>query len=83
MVDGNVVHLVNRVFGSNFKGAADSRAWEFMKRFGGKKQDKRLYWGIIDLVATTCLRRFPRCGQCPLNNLCEYHGRNVKEDGTT
>ncbi len=83
MVDGNVVHLVNRVFGSNFKGATDSRAWEFMKRFGGKKQDKRLYWGIIDLVATTCLRRSPRCGQCPLNNLCEYHRRNVKEDGTT
>ncbi len=83
MVDGNAVHLVNRIFGSNFKGASDSRAWEFMERFGGKKQDKRLYWGIIDLVATICLRRFPRCSQCPLNNLCEYHGRNVNEDGTT
>ena len=83
MVDGNVVHLVNRVFGSDFKGAIDSRAWEFMERFGGKKQDKRLYWGIIDLVATICLRRFPRCSQCPLNNLCEYCSRNVNEDGTT
>ena len=83
MVDGNVVHLVNRVFGSNFKRATDSRVWEFMERFGSKNQDKRLYWGIIDLVATICLRRFPRCGQCPLNNLCEYHRRDVKEDGTT
>ncbi len=72
LVDGNVVHLVNRVFGLSFRGPHDANAWRFMADLGGKKQDKRLYWGIIDLVAGVCLRQNPRCVSCPLLKYCSY-----------
>lgn len=74
LVDGNVVHLVNRVFSTGFTGPNDARAWLFMGQFGGRKQQKQLYWGIIDIVAAVCLRRNPRCSQCPLNNCCDFMG---------
>ena len=72
MVDGNVVHLMNRVFSTGFTGPNDAKAWLFMGQFGGRTQQKQLYWGIIDLVAAVCLRRNPRCSQCPLNDYCDF-----------
>jgi len=72
MVDGNVVHLMNRVFSSGFTGPNDTKVWLFMGQFGGGNQQKQLYWGIIDLVAAVCLRRNPRCSQCPLNEYCDF-----------
>jgi A/G-specific adenine glycosylase len=71
LVDGNVVHFLARVFGINYDGPTDSGAWEFMTNFGGNNQDAKLYWGIIDLVATVCLRRNPRCHICSLSEVCK------------
>ena len=70
LVDGNIVHFISRVFDIQFKGPTDSEAWEFMKHFGGKIQEAKLYWGTIDLVATVCLRINPRCHNCPLSEVC-------------
>ena len=78
MVDGNVLHLMNRIFELGFAQSSDKRIWQFMQRFGGEKQDKRLYWGIIDLVALVCLRRNPRCQKCPLSQNCRYSAANPK-----
>jgi A/G-specific adenine glycosylase len=72
MVDGNVLHLMNRVFDLAVESPVDEKIWEFMDDFGGK-QDSRLYWGIIDLVSLICLRRKPRCGTCPLAQRCIYY----------
>ncbi len=72
LVDGNVVHLLNRVFSMEFKNATDKDAWEFMELLGTPNQDKALYWGIIDLVALICLRRRPKCELCPLLSDCDY-----------
>ncbi|MFW9974467.1 MAG: hypothetical protein ACFFDQ_04245 [Candidatus Thorarchaeota archaeon] len=71
LVDGNVIHLISRVFNMEFSGPSDDKAWDFVANFGGQ-HDARLYWGIIDLVATTCLRRNPRCSICPLNDVCKW-----------
>jgi A/G-specific adenine glycosylase len=72
MVDGNVVYLMNRVFSLGLSGPDDPRAWSFMGRLGGRNQQKQLYWGIIDLVSTVCLRKSPRCSLCPLSEDCEF-----------
>ncbi|MHA2020652.1 MAG: hypothetical protein ACW96N_02985 [Candidatus Thorarchaeota archaeon] len=77
MVDGNVVHLMNRLFSLRISGPTDNVIWEFMRTFGGT-QDKRLYWGLIDLVSTTCLRRNPRCNICPLSCSCDFYTANPK-----
>ena len=78
VVDGNVIHLMNRVFGLGFRGPLDESAWRFMADFGGRNQEKQLYWGIIDMVAALCLRRNPRCTSCPLLRYCKYGRRLVK-----
>ncbi|MHA2600910.1 MAG: hypothetical protein AM324_002115 [Candidatus Thorarchaeota archaeon SMTZ1-83] len=80
MVDGNVVHLMNRVFSAGFNGPDDKRAWLFMENFGGRNQKKQLYWGIIDLVSAVCLRRSPRCTQCPLNEYCDFSRSDPSPD---
>ena len=77
MVDGNVVHLINRLFSLGVSNPAARMIWKFMKQFGGS-QDKRLYWGIIDIVATICLRKVPRCHDCPLSEYCDFYAANPK-----
>ncbi|MFW9847814.1 MAG: A/G-specific adenine glycosylase [Candidatus Thorarchaeota archaeon] len=73
MVDGNVVHILRRVLGVQLSGMIDETAWDLMKQLGGKTQNKQLYWGIIDIVATLCLRKKPRCFKCPLDKECTYN----------
>jgi A/G-specific adenine glycosylase len=77
MVDGNVIHLMSRLFSLDVSAPTAKRIWEFMRQFGGS-QDKRLYWGIIDLVATICLRKIPRCHDCPLSTNCDFYAANPK-----
>ncbi|MHA1924488.1 MAG: hypothetical protein ACXABV_06575 [Candidatus Thorarchaeota archaeon] len=77
MADGNVVHLMNRVFSLGVSDPTDNAIWEFMRQFG-RSQDKRLYWGIIDLVASICLRKAPRCNDCPISIACDYFAANPK-----
>lgn len=77
LVDNNVVHLLSRIFETSFSGPNDTKAWEFMKRFGGPSHEPRLYWGIIDLVASTCKRRNPRCTSCPVADLCRWRRGHV------
>jgi A/G-specific adenine glycosylase len=77
MVDGNVVHLMSRLFSLDISDPTEEPIWEFMREFGGR-QDKRLYWGIIDLVATVCLRGVPRCPVCPLSAYCNFYAVHPK-----
>ncbi|MCK5238826.1 MAG: hypothetical protein KAR33_04710 [Candidatus Thorarchaeota archaeon] len=73
MVDGNIVHLLQRILGLSFSGPNDELVWSIMKDIGGIKQDKHLYWGIIDIVAQLCLRKNPRCSMCPLEEECTFN----------
>jgi A/G-specific adenine glycosylase len=77
MVDGNVVHLINRIFSLGVSDPTARMIWEFMKQFGGS-QDKKLYWGIIDIVATICFRKVPHCHDCPLSEYCDFYAANPK-----
>lgn len=77
MVDGNIVHLLRRVFNFDLRNSEDERAWEIMQQLGSPRHEKTLYWGIIDLVATVCLRKAPRCTLCPLRRFCYYSKTHV------
>jgi A/G-specific adenine glycosylase len=78
LVDGNVIHLMSRVFGQAFTGPNDCNAWDFMESFGVGQQNRAFYWGIIDLVALICLRKSPRCKICPIQDVCEWNNNNTK-----
>ncbi len=71
LLDGNVIHFISRVYSTRFTGPTDKKASEFVAQFGGAHKPE-LYWGIIDLVATICLRRSPRCSICPVSVACEW-----------
>jgi len=73
LVDGNVLHLVSRIFGIDFYGPTDERAWEFMNSFHCDSDCRSFYWGVIDLVALLCLRRSPKCSDCPLTGICIWY----------
>jgi A/G-specific adenine glycosylase len=77
LVDGNVIHLMSRVFGLTFSGPTDQFAWDFMRSFDLGNQNKAFYWGIIDLVALVCFRKAPRCKICPLQELCIWTQKNT------
>jgi len=72
LVDGNVIHLLSRVFGLHFNGPIDEKAWQFMGSFDSKIRHSIFYWAIIDLVAMVCVRSSPRCSACPLYQLCSW-----------
>ncbi len=73
MVDSNIAHLVSRFFGLEADSPDDEAIWTLVSHIGHPDHDKRLYWGMIDLVALVCLRNSPRCQVCPLTNLCDYY----------
>lgn len=77
LVDGNVIHLLSRLFEMTFAGPTDRSARDFIESFEPRHQNKAFYWGIIDLVATICLRRAPRCMKCPLQELCAWRHKNM------
>jgi len=83
LVDGNVIHLMSRVFELKFDGASDEEAWRFMESFGSDTQSSTFYYGIIDLVAIVCIRSSPRCSICPLNQLCCWNAKRSEAHGTT
>ena len=72
LVDGNVIHLLSRVFGTSFVGPSDTQSWDFVSQFGGSHESE-LYWGIIDFVSMVCLRKNPRCPVCPLSDVCDWY----------
>jgi A/G-specific adenine glycosylase len=82
LVDGNVIHLMSRVFELKFDGPSDEEAWRFMDSFGPDAQSSVFYYGIIDLVATVCTRSSPRCSTCPLSQLCSWNNRRSEPNGT-
>jgi A/G-specific adenine glycosylase len=72
LVDGNIIHLMSRVFGQSFTGTTDSRLLSLLDSFNLKEENKAFYWGVIDLVAKVCLRKSPRCTSCPLAEECVW-----------
>ena len=83
LVDGNVIHLMSRVFELKFDGPSDEEAWRFMDSFGPDAQSSIFYYGIIDLVATVCIRSSPRCSVCPLMQICSWTKKREEQDGIT
>ena len=80
LVDGNVVHLMTRVFNIEFESPDSDDIWVFMETFGPELQHSDFYWAIIDLVGTVCIRKSPRCSICPIEELCSWNDKNRIEN---
>ncbi len=73
LVDINVRRLFTRLFAKHRRTSAligDERAWRIASAV--LPSDRAYDWNqaLMDLGATVCMKKNPRCAVCPLNRLC-------------
>ncbi len=76
LVDGNVARVFARLFAirDDVKAAAGSaRMWEIAERLVAEVPGDPGDWNqaLMELGATVCTPREPRCGECPIADTCE------------
>ena len=80
MVDSNVMRVLSRVFADSDIGQRAIRSESLTRKIAEQllppDRHRTFNLGLIDLGATICLPRKPRCPHCPLLVICD-HGRNV------
>jgi A/G-specific adenine glycosylase len=71
VVDGNVERVLGRVFGRNFAG---KEFWQAAEELLSRTRPGDCNQAIMELGATLCLPRQPRCSICPVFDLCATRG---------
>jgi A/G-specific adenine glycosylase len=67
---------IRRVLGRAILGrlASDREAVELDLRFGSKRATARWHHALMDIGATICTAKRPRCDVCPIRAVCRYDG---------
>lgn len=76
ILDGNVKRVLTRYFaisGWPGRSAVAKHLWSLADEATPSKDCRRYNQGMMDLGATVCLPRQPRCDQCPLSGSCHAH----------
>ncbi len=75
LLDVNMVRVLERNFGA--RQLVDIRYDPYLQSLASKvvagRNAAKLNWAILDLAASTCLTRVPRCSICPLRTSCQQH----------
>jgi A/G-specific adenine glycosylase len=74
VVDGVSARVYRRYFGLEGEGPAssDGSLWEVVHRVTPKTHLREWNWAVLDLAASVCLPRIPRCPECPLDDRCAW-----------
>jgi A/G-specific adenine glycosylase len=81
-LDGNVRRVLSRVFAVEddvTRGAGRRQLWSLAEELLPPGQAGDLNQALMDLGATVCTPRGPRCGQCPLTEACQAHRLGEEE----
>jgi len=74
LVDGNVIRVLCRLFaieGDPAKGAAKAEVWRIADELVPREESAGDWnQGLMELGATVCTARSPRCGECPVAERC-------------
>lgn len=77
LLDINMSRVLERVFGP--RKMADIRYDPYLQQLALKivkcKTPAKINWAILDLAAVVCLKKMPRCSDCPLVTLCQWKGK--------
>ncbi len=76
ILDGNVKRVLARVRGiAGYPGeaAVATQLWREAENFLPKTGLRPYTQGLMDLGATVCTRRHPRCAECPVQPVCVAH----------
>ena len=80
---GNVRRVLARLFavpGRTGEPALEKELWRLSALLTPREQVARYTQAIMDLGATLCTHRRPRCGQCPLAGRCAAHAAGREQD---
>jgi len=83
VVDGNVTRVLCRVFvvqDDPRQRSTRERLWSIATDLIGAGRAGDLNQALMELGATLCLPRRPRCPECPLRALCKARGRGLQEE---
>jgi len=84
LVDGNVARVLARLFAirDDVKAAGSARVWEAAERLVGAVAGDPGEWNqaLMELGATVCVPREPRCDVCPLARVCEGKAQGVARE---
>jgi A/G-specific adenine glycosylase len=79
ILDTNVRRVLSRVFirrRPSSPAALDRRLWALAEAIVPPEHAWEFNQAIMDLGATVCVARNPRCPQCPLRQICAYYKKN-------
>lgn len=79
LLDASMARVLERVFGP--RKLADIRYDPYLQELSFKavqcKESKEINWAILDLAASKCLPKKPRCNACPLESMCLWFSETV------
>lgn len=80
ILDTNVIRVIGRVFSiesNKARARTDKALWKFAGNLipNGKSVDYNR--GLLDFAATICTARNPKCGGCPINDICDYFSKLI------
>mgnify|MGYP001765382298 CR=1 FL=1 len=76
-LDGNVRRVLSRILG---RGAGERQLWKAAGELVRGPDPGDLNQALMELGATVCLPRTPRCRDCPLRRACEARAAGRPED---
>jgi len=82
LVDGNVIRVLSRLFalrGDPNKAPLKAQIWQHARALVPKKAAGDFNQSLMELGATVCTPRSPRCEQCPLANQCQARAQDLVE----
>jgi A/G-specific adenine glycosylase len=80
LVDGNVARVLARLFAVEddvASGAGLARVWRLAGDLVAREDPGAWNQALMELGATVCVPRTPRCDACPLREACEAHVRGL------
>jgi A/G-specific adenine glycosylase len=74
VVDGVTARVYRRYFGlpSELPAVSDQELWSLVSDVTPKRSFRAWNWAVLDLAATVCLPKVPRCSSCPLQSECVW-----------
>ena len=79
-VDGNVERVLSRVLSNN---PAGERTWQIASELLDAQRPGDFNQAMMELGATVCLPRQPKCLLCPIAQLCDTKGEGSSRGKTT
>jgi A/G-specific adenine glycosylase len=82
IVDGNVARVLSRLYalpGGPGEAAWEKRLWALAEQLVPTSDPSAFNQGLMELGATVCLPRAPRCDVCPLAKFCKAHAEKREE----